>query len=391
MQRIPDSLLDTTATLADPDVRPVNSAHASVPRVDFGRSVVRLTVREWLAVAFVVVICFAGIPDLWERYERAPVSPEYRVPYAQSEDYWTYQGLLKQIVETDRIPVIGDSFVWGEYVSAGETLSSDLNAVTASERFGNIGLNGAHPLALAGFVENYAGNLKNRRVVLHCNLLWMSSPERDLQSDADVAFNHPRLVPQFFPRIVSYKAPLSQRLGVVLDRHFRLFDLVNHARTCGFDGRDLPSWSIANPYANPLTRLDRRLPDRSDESQHRPVAWTEQGIERQDLPWVDLDSSLQWRAWREAALCLRAQGNRVLAVVGPFNEHLLLEPSRLRYQAAKQKVEAWLRGQGIRYVAPALLPSDQYGDASHPLSAGYARLARSLRDDHVFQEWFKER
>ncbi len=177
MPNIPESLLDNPATIANPGVRPVASADERAPRVDFGKSVVRLTGREWLVVALVVVVCFVWIPDLWERYGRMPISADYRVPYAQSEDYWTYQRLLKQIVEADRIPVIGDSFVWGEYVPANETFSSDLNAETASDRFANVGLNGAHPLALAGFVENYAGALKNRRVILHCNLLWMSSPE----------------------------------------------------------------------------------------------------------------------------------------------------------------------------------------------------------------------
>ena len=47
---------------------------------------------------------------------------------------------------------------------ADKTFSSFLNAETASERFANVGLNGAHPLALAGLVRNYAGNVKNRPV-----------------------------------------------------------------------------------------------------------------------------------------------------------------------------------------------------------------------------------
>jgi hypothetical protein len=382
---------ENPATGPRPDLRAPDRAHETGICVDFGRNVVRLTGREWFAVGLVVFVCIAWMPDLWKRYEPWDISPVYRVPFAQSEDYWTYHRLLEQIVETDRIPVIGDSFVWGEYVPADKTFSSFLNAETASERFANVGLNGAHPLALAGLVRNYAGNVKNRPVILHCNLLWMSSPERDLQSNGDVTFNHPRLLPQFVPHIAAYKAPLSQRLSIVFDRDLRFFDLVTHVRTCYFDGRDLQSWSIANPYANPLVRINRRPLDDSTQSHHDPIPWTRQGIERQDLPWIDLDSSLQWRAWRDAAERLRSKGNRVLAVIGPFNEHLLLEPSRQRYRAAKQKVEAWLRAQGILFVAPALLPSDEYGDASHPLSSGYARLAKSIRADRAFQEWFNSK
>ena len=275
-------------------------------RVAFGRSIVRLSAGEWLAVLFIVGVCLVGIPPVWARLTRSPVSPNARIPYTQSEDYWAYEQLLKQIVTQGRIPVIGDSFVWGEYVSPEETFSSDLNAATGTDLFANVGLDGAHPLALAGFVQNYAGGVKNGRVLLHCNLLWMSSPERNLRSDSDVAFNHPRLVPQFFPAIAAYKATLSQRLAIVVDRHVPFFDLVNHVRTCWLDGRDLPSWSISHPYQNPLALLDAHRAAARQAPRARP--WTEQGIERQNLPWIDLDQSLQWRAWREAARTLRTAG-----------------------------------------------------------------------------------
>ena len=53
----------------------------------------------------------------------------------------------------------------------------------------------------------------------------------------------------------------------------------------------------------------------------------------------------------------------------------------------KQKVAAWLKSDGILSISPALLPSEEYGDASHPLSAGYARLAKSISRDPVFREW----
>jgi hypothetical protein len=337
------------------------------------------------------LIGFIGIPALWARSEPLEVSRDYRVPYALSEDYWTYRRLMEQIAATDRIPVVGDSFVWGEYVPAAQTFPSFLNSETNSDRFANVGLNGAHPLALCGLIQNYFGDLHDRPVLLHCNLLWMSSPERDLQSDKEVPFNHPRLVPQFFPRIASYHAPLSQRLAIVIDRNIPFFDLVTHVRMRDFEGQDLSSWSITNPYANPLMRLTDSKVASSAESPHDPVPWTRQGIERQDMPWLDLDASLQWRAWCHAAKFLRLKGDRVLIVIGPFNEHLLSDPSRQRYQSLKQAVEVWLQSHRFRYVAPALLPSDEYGDASHPLSTGYARLAKSIVADRVFQEWFKSR
>jgi hypothetical protein len=75
---------------------------------------------------------------------------------------------------------------------------------------------------------------------------------------------------------------------------------------------------------------------------------------------------------------LRQRGNKVLVLVGPFNEHLLTSVSRQRYQEVKVTIAAWLEAQQVPHVVPPPLPSEQYGDASHPLAEGYAALARQL-------------
>jgi hypothetical protein len=308
------------------------------------------------------------------------------MPFALNDDYWLYRKMIDTIVDDDHIPVFGDSVIWGEYVSSTETLCDFLNRSTESHRFANAGLNGAHPLALHGLLRSYASSVRDRRVILHCNLLWMSSSERDLQSSRDVTFNHPRLVPQFQP-IPAYRASFPQRISYTLDRNVRLFSLVQHVRTAYFEGRDLQSWIIAHPYDNPLQQIDsRRLVD-EDAARHEGIPWSRQGIPPQDMPWIDLDTSLQWRAWREAAEDLRSRGNRVLVVVGPFNEHLLTPPSRQRYASLRAQVVDWLRSRDFHHVAPPALPSDEYGDASHPLAIGYERLAREFSHDPVFEDW----
>ena len=63
------------------------------------------------------------------------------------------------------------------------------------------GLNGLFPLAQEGLIDCWAGSLRHQKVLLHCNLLWMTSPKADLSTDKEERFNHSRLVPQFFPRI----------------------------------------------------------------------------------------------------------------------------------------------------------------------------------------------
>ena len=120
-----------------------------------------------------------------------------------------------------------------------------------------------------------------------------------------------------------------------------------------------------------------KLPAPSDELRKEPVPWYTT-IPKENMPWVDLDGSLQWKSFLRAVEILQKRGNTVKVLVGPFNEHLLKDPSRVRYVALKQRIEASLKERKIPYLAPEPLPSEQYGDASHPLSAGYALLAKQL-------------
>jgi hypothetical protein len=47
----------------------------------------------------------------------------------------------------------------------------------------------------------------------------------------------------------------------------------------------------------------------------------------------------------------------------------------------------WLQRSGVAHVVPETLPSALYADASHPLTEGYAELARRLWRDEGFQTW----
>ncbi|MBE3135143.1 MAG: hypothetical protein IMZ55_16880, partial [Acidobacteria bacterium] len=108
---------------------------------------------------------------------------------------------------------------------------------------------------------------------------------------------------------------------------------------------------------------------------------------RQSFAWVALDTSLQWRSFRRAVEILRGRGNRVLVLVGPFNEHLLEDASRAVYAGRKRQAEAWLRENGVPCIVPEALPSHLYADASHPLADGYALLARQLFEDNTFLQF----
>jgi hypothetical protein len=347
---------------------------------------IRLTGREWLGLGLFAVVIIGVTPALWRRAEKFALEPDYRMPHDLSNDYWLFERFAGQAADRYDTLLMGDSVVWGEYVTRQETLAHYLNELTGQERFANLGLDGAHPLALGGLVEFYGESVSGKNVVLQCNPLWMSSPRADLRDDrAAGEFNHPRLVPQFAPSVPAYKAEISPRLGVLVERWLPLSRWAAHLQQTYYDRADIPAWTLEHPYANPLTPLLRGLPPPDHSRRHPPRPWYTSGIAKQDYPWVDMDTSLQWQAFQGVVELLQQRGNRVFVLVGPFNEHLLTPASQERYQRLKAAIAAWLREKKIPHSLPSPLPSEQYGDASHPLAQGYEELANQLVKAPFFQ------
>jgi hypothetical protein len=94
---------------------------------------------------------------------------------------------------------------------------------------------------------------------------------------------------------------------------------------------------------------------------------------------------LQWRFFRQTIELLNAGNNTVFVLIGPFNENIMEDKSRIDYQKLKSEIELWLRQNNIAYYAPATLPGDFYHDASHPTNQGYAMLAKQLFENQSFK------
>lgn len=342
---------------------------------------IRLTGRQWLGMALFMAAVFVLTPAAWRRAEKLEVGADYRIPFPLSNDYWLWSRVASQASATHDTLILGDSVVWGVYVRPGETLSHYLNSLEGKDRFANLGVNGTQPIALAGLVEHYGGAIRGKQVLLHCNPLWMSSPKRDLREKEEMAFNHSELAPQFFPWIPCYRRSISDRIDRVIDRNveFRAWSVHLQNAYFGESGTPvpIPDWMLSHPYRNPLGAVTFRVPPPGDELQQEPLPWIGR-IPRENMPWVDLAGSLQWSSFRRTVDLLERRGNSVKVIVGPFNEHLLTDASRVKYLDLKRGIEDWLRERKIPYYAPEALPSEQYGDASHPLSAGYALLAKQL-------------
>src|SRR5262249_16480294 len=145
---------------------------------------------------------------------------------------------------------------------------------------------------------HYAGHVSGKNVVLQCNPLWMSSPKADLQDDKATEFNHPRLVPQFVPSIPSYKEEVSPRIGVVVEQNVPMISWTTHLQQAYYDRTDIPSWTLEHPYECPLKPLLKGLKVPDESLRHTPQPWYTSGIAKQDYPWVDLETSLQWHAFQ---------------------------------------------------------------------------------------------
>ncbi len=364
----------------------------------------RLNARQWIVVSCLVVSAFVLAPRIWTRLERFETGPDYRIPYPLSKDYWLYERRLEGVADPSKVVLLGDSVVWGEYVLPDGSLSHFLNREAGErERFINGGVNGLFPLAMEGLIRSYGGALRKRKVMVQCNVLWMSSPKADLQVRKEEKFNHSRLTPQFLPVIPCYAADAQERLGVLIERNCAFFSWVSHLQSAYLDDRSILSWTLLesdenpprypNSYKNPLSQITWKVPvESTPDSQRGPSsprhkAWDAAGRNLVRFDWVDLETSLQWSAFQRLVSLLELRDNDVLVVFGPFNEHMMDSESRARFERVRADIVSALQRRQIPVVAAPVLPSELYADASHPLTAGYERLAKTVYEDPVFVEW----
>ncbi|MDB5292975.1 MAG: hypothetical protein JWL69_4216, partial [Phycisphaerales bacterium] len=195
----------------------------------------------------------------------------------------------------------------------------------------------------------------------------------------------------------------NERLSAVLDRHVGFFAWANHLQNAYYDQRTIPQWTLEqddsnppkcpNAWRNPLAPLTSGIPgEPADDPQRGPTSprhkpWNASGAEPTDFDWVDLDASLQWKAFERVTDLLRARGNDVLIVIGPFNEHMIATDQQPQYRALRDAAAGRLAQKQMSVIVPDVLPSDLYADASHPLTEGYARLAKEIAAQKMFQQW----
>ena len=201
----------------------------------FSSNCVRLSGYELIFICILIAVVFFLGPRFWERIEKFEPAPDFRLPYKLSNDYWLFSRYSRWAISQNDTLVIGDSVIWGHYVSQNNTLSQYLNKMTGREQFANLGVDGIHPVALSGLLKYYSRDISDKKIVLHFNPLWMSSSKQDLQSTKEFVFNHPKLAPQFFPKIPCYKESNSRKFSAVLERYVPVLSWTNHLKISYFD------------------------------------------------------------------------------------------------------------------------------------------------------------
>ena len=187
-------------------------------------SEMRLGLRQWAIVLAIVALVASRDARLWKHVERFDTGADYRIPYQLSNDYWLFDWRLQKTADAKPIVVLGDSVVWGEYVKSDGTLPHFLSQQAGQpDRFVNAGVNGLFPLALEGLVRDYGTSLHDRKVIVVCNLLWLSSPEsRHADRKRRRTSTMRRSCPSSSLAFPAYQADANERLSAVIGRQRRL-------------------------------------------------------------------------------------------------------------------------------------------------------------------------
>lgn len=396
------------------------------PSFTFSSNSIRLSLTSWIFVFVILMIAISLLPTIWNGLESFNPSDDYRMPYELSYDYWLFSRWCKYACSNYSVVMIGDSVVWGQYVRLKETLPHYLNKYfeegykpnlvpsdhsadtilqkadailfleregrkTENTKFANLGVDGIHPSAMLGLIKYYGKSISNKQVILHLNPLWISSKKHDLSDTEEFRFNHPRLVPQFRPKILSYKAKFHQKANIIIERNIPFSSWVNHIRLNYYENMDINNWTTQYPYKNPFSAITFQIPEPEDMPHSEPISWIERGMTKQDFSWVSLDESFQWNSFKKVIKLLQARKNDVFVIVGPFNPYILTDESLKKYKAIKNEIENWLKSEGIDYILPSDLPSEYYADASHPLSVGYEIIAKELIETESFVNWINKK
>jgi len=354
-----------------------------------------LSMPEWIFVGFLFVAIITLLSLRWHRWEKFNPDSDYRLPCWEEKksDYWAFSRWCKYARSRYKVFVIGGSVIWGQEVKNDETMSHYLNQFAGNEElFANMALDGLHPVAMYSLAKYYGRYLNNKHILLLCSPFWMSSKNFDLQGDW-YDFHHPRLAPQFWPRIKCYKEKTDVRLGVLLERNIPFIGLIRHILSNYYENMNVQKWMAKYPYRNPLACITFKSAAVLAEVQGTGTSWQQKECYRENLDVYKLSASesLQWEYFKKTIKLMQSRNNKLFVLL-LYHPYLLSPESRKRLARFCEGIGDWLDEEKISYFdVETDIPSRYYADeCSHLLKEGHIRIAKLLLQDKGFQEWLKE-
>ena len=325
-----------------------------------------------VTVAVVLVLTLAVLPICWRKYRQAEIPRSFRLAEELRDDYYGYRLVAEAACRKYPAVFIGDSVVWGKYVDNDHTLPELVNRALGKEELVNLAVDGLHPVAMERLLRDHGDGIRGKRVYLYWNPLWMNTPLYDLSGEGEFSINHPRLLPQFDRSYRSYRANFGDRVSAFLEQRVLFAAWMRHFRAAYCANRDVKKVIASGDKLAHYDPAERRPLANST------VTWEQNGIKKQDWPWVDAAKSRQYAAFRRVLALLRKRGNQVTVVLGTVNPHMQTPGSLERYHKLRAGVKADLEKAGVAVIDLPELASKEYADASHPLAAGYRKLAEVM-------------
>jgi len=337
-------------------------------------------IRYILITVIIVVVLALGYISTITSYNN--FTENYRIPHSLNEDYYLYKKYSKYAASNNLIQVIGDSVIWGHYVSEDNTLTAYMNRFSKDKKFANMGLEGSYPIVMNGLIENYSSELRNRKIIVGFNLLWISSLKHDLSGEPESNINHKKLLPQVYPKIPSYNPNIEDRLSAMISRLLP-FIWIEHIKMNCFKEKNFYTWTIEHPH-NAITDY---FTGASTDAYILPAAMRLDRFDRQNTDWVEIEKSMQWKFMLKTLSCLKENANDIIVLITPFNTYMLTDKSRERYYSIISNIKEDLSGAGINFIIPEIHEKKFFADSSHFTSEGYRAIAESLLNSNEFNRF----
>ncbi|MCL2154891.1 MAG: hypothetical protein FWH53_04420 [Leptospirales bacterium] len=333
-----------------------------------------------LIVIITIIALSAYILPLTTNYN---FTKNYRIPHSKNEDYYLYKMYSKHIASDDYIQVIGDSVIWGHYVSEDDTLPAYLNRFSKDKKFANMGLEGSYPIVMNGLIENFSADLKNKKIIVGFNLLWISSSKHDLSGEPEMNINHKKLLPQIYPKLPSYNPNIEDRLSAIISLSAP-FILIEHIKMNCFKEKNFYAWTMDNPHDS----ITDYFAGSSADIYIPPAAMKIDKTNRQNIDWVDIEKSIQWKFMLKTIDYLKKNGNDIIVLITPFNTYMLNDTSREKYYSIISDIAERLSNAEINFIIPVVHEKD-FADSSHFTAEGYRAIAEGLLDSDEFRRFME--